>query len=69
MKTTMYFSECEHDGDLDNYVSDIINCGGKIISSQINHDEETARVEIEYEPGFVEKFKKTDSIDFSNWSN
>ena len=69
MKTTLYFSECEHDGDLDNYVSDVINSGATIISSQINHDEETARVEIEYQPEFVEKFKKTDSFDFSNWSN
>jgi len=60
------FSECEHDGDMDNYTSDIVKCGGKIISTHVDSDAEegTAVFEVEDKATFVEKFKQTDSYGF-----
>lgn len=69
MKTTIYFSECEHDGDLDNYKTDIVNSGGIVISSKINSEAETAAVEVEFQSGFSDKFRETDSFQFSNLSD
>lgn len=62
------FHECEHDGDLDTYKNDIRNAGGKILSSEINYDEESAVVHIEIDDSFMHKFKGTDSFGFSNLS-
>jgi hypothetical protein len=60
------FSECEHDGDMENYADDIRSCGGKIISTSVNPDAEegTAVFEVEDKATFVEKFKQTDSYGF-----
>jgi hypothetical protein len=60
------FSECEHDGDLDNYKTDIINSGGKIVDSGVNHDEETGwvRFETEDKEAFMKKFRETDAYGF-----
>ena len=66
MRTTIYFTECEHQGDLDNYLHDLRLCGATILSSSINSEAETARVEIEYPDSFIESFKKSESFGFSN---
>lgn len=60
------FSECEHDGDLDNYKGDIISSGGKIVDSGVNHEEETGwvKVEIEDKDAFLAKFRETDAYGF-----
>ena len=64
---TLTFSECEHEGDLDNYLSDIIKSGGKILLSKINYSEESAEVVVEYEEDeFMEKFINTNAFQFSN---
>jgi len=63
---TLSFSECEHDGDLDNYKGDIISSGGKIVDSGVNHNEETGwvKVEIEDKDAFLAKFRETDAYGF-----
>jgi len=64
MKKTITFYECEHDGDLNNYTNEIIECGAKIVSTDPDFDEETCEVEIsvtDYEK-FYSLFKKTDSF-------
>lgn len=66
MKTTIYFSECEQNDDLDNYKTDIVNSGGIVISSKINSEAETARIEVEIDADFADKFRKTGSFRFSN---
>jgi hypothetical protein len=60
------FSECEHDGDMENYADDIRACGGRIISTNVDHDAEegTAVFEVDDKPAFVEKFKQTDAWGF-----
>jgi hypothetical protein len=65
-KLTVTFSECEHDGDLDNYKEDIIKCGGKILSSSLDSDEETGTVVFEVEDKIIfrNKFIDTDTWEF-----
>jgi hypothetical protein len=60
------FSECEHDGDMENYADDIRACGGRIISTNVDPDAEegTAVFEVDDKPAFVEKFKQTDAWGF-----
>jgi len=60
------FSECEHQGDLDNYIADIIKCGGKIIKSEVIADEEEGWIlfEVENKNSFWLKFHEVDSFAF-----
>ncbi len=62
------FRECEHDGDLDNYIYDIVESGGTVINKQIDYDEETAWVIVEADnkDDFFEKFEHTNAYDFTN---
>ena len=60
MSHTAYFHECEHEGDLDNYIEDLHNSGATILNSDLNYEEETAEVEFAVED--IENFK----IAFSN---
>ena len=73
MEKSIYFTECEHAGDLSNYTDDLFNSGAKIISEKLNDEEETARVVIEVEEdeynAFFKKFKKTDAYLFSSFYN
>ena len=57
------FSECEHDGDLEHYKGDVINSGGKIVDSGVNHDVETGwvRFETNDKDAFMKRFRETDS--------
>ena len=47
MKTTLYFTECEHNGDLQNYIEDIELSGGTILSYDIDIHEETGSINID----------------------
>ena len=70
MVTSIHFTECEHEGDLDMYIGDLRRSGATIVSSDINFDAETGEVYIEIDEdkmdAFVKAFKETDSFDFSN---
>ena len=55
-KVTLCFYECEHDGDLNEYLDDIRESGGQVINSDLNYDAETADVEVEL--GDVNEFLK-----------
>jgi hypothetical protein len=33
------FYECEHNEDMQNYISDMVSCGAKIINSELDTDE------------------------------
>jgi predicted enzyme related to lactoylglutathione lyase len=69
-RTTIYFSECEHNGDLDEYIEDIEKSGGKVIHAAINTEEETAMCQVDIiDDDFAERFKKTNAYDFSNLCN
>jgi hypothetical protein len=65
---TITFYECEHEGDLEPYEKDIVDCGGKVLSTQINEDTETAIIEVDVDnpASFIEKFQRTNSVGFSN---
>ena len=70
MQRTISFSECEHHGDLEDYEQDLRKSGAKIISSEVNEDEETGYIEIELEQAkvaeFMEEFRITESYEFSS---
>jgi len=60
------FTECEHNGDLENYSADVRNSGGQIISSRVDPEAEEGymTIEVENEKEFWNNFNKTDSSDF-----
>lgn len=66
-KIRLEFCECEHQGDLDNYIDDLPK-GTIVINKSINPDEETGIVTIEVENPtlFWAEFGKTDSYGFLN---
>jgi hypothetical protein len=69
MKTLrLEFYECEHGGDLDYYIGDIIECGGQIKRSDVNEDAEIGWVtfDVKDEDSFMEKFKETEAYQFLN---
>jgi hypothetical protein len=63
---TLRFSECEHQGDLDNYKADVQNSGGVILNSGVDHENEQGwiTVSIKDNNAFLEKFKQTDAYGF-----
>ena len=70
MKTaTIRFCECEHDGDLDNYLDDLRSAGAKVIGSSVDPEEEmgTVSVEFEDEQTFMKAWHKTESCGFSTF--
>ena len=71
MEKTIYFSECEHEGDMRNYTDDLYDCGAVIVSSELNSDAETCKITIDFSSeekmdNFYSKFKETDSYGFSS---
>ena len=67
-KIILEFYEAEHHGDVENYKSDIIDCGGKVTDSTLDEDSETCTITVEVEDinAFNEKFEKTDAFMFLN---
>lgn len=67
---TITFSECEHRGDLNNYIGDLVDAGARILSSGLNTDSEEGWVciEVSDREAFDKAFEATDSYDFSSLS-
>lgn len=67
---TIEFYECEHTGDLQDYISDLVTCGARILTSSVDSESETGSVTIEVaddkKKDFMEKFRKTDACELSN---
>lgn len=65
---TVYFHECEHEGDLNNYITDLREAGASILSSSCNSDAESGvvRIGVKDLASFLSKFKETDSYEFSS---
>jgi hypothetical protein len=68
MKKRIYFENCEHSGDLENYKMELTNCGAKILFEEPDYSEETVLfvIEVEDYEVFLQKFRLTDEIDSSN---
>jgi hypothetical protein len=68
MRKTILFTECEHNGDLQNYIEDLEFSGADIILSEVNSSEEegTVIIEITDFENFKGRFKLTDSYDFAS---
>jgi len=62
----IYFYECEHNGDLDNYKEDVRASGGDILNSGLDYEAETGwlKVRVEDKEAFMKKFAETDAYDF-----
>ena len=71
MKMILSFYECEHQGDLDNYIDDLEESGAEILSDSIDYDDETGIVKIYVadKDNFLQKFRQTDSFNFSSLSD
>ena len=71
MTFNIYFSECEHDGDLDNYADDIRKADGIVVSTLLDYDGEEGKITVETSDfkSFMEKFKQTKSYDYSHYAN
>ena len=62
------FYECEHDTDLGNYIDDIVDCGGTIVNSSVDYDDEIGHVEVAVNnrKEFFDRFNKTEAYEFLN---
>ncbi len=62
----MTFHECEHRGDLDDYLWDLRDCGATILDFDLNEAAEEAEVRFRVEDlnAFKRAWQKTDSADF-----
>jgi hypothetical protein len=65
----IYFDECEHSGDLNNYKGDLVKSGARIVAVNPNYDSEDAiiLVEVKDKEDFDEKFSATESFDFATY--
>jgi hypothetical protein len=65
-KITLSFYECEHEGDIQNYMEEIARCGAKIEDYHLDYEEEVGVVSIvvEDKKGFWKKFKETEAYGF-----
>jgi len=68
MRKSIEFYECEHGGDLENYLSDMRDCGATIISSYVDSEDEIGYVtyEVENSDDFIYKFINTEAYEFVN---
>ena len=64
------FYECEHEGDLEDYLHDMRKAGAIILGTGINYSAEIGvvrfRVKDDDYEAFHRLFKQTDSVDFVN---
>ena len=63
-EVVLYFNECEHDGDLENYKKDIVKSGGIVIATEIFDQQEVCSIRVRYYDNFWKNFEKTDAYDF-----
>lgn len=70
-KITIIFYECEHNGDLQSYIHDVVDSGGNVIDSEINYDAEKAEVlvEVNDKNEFFNKFFSTYACGFSQYQH
>jgi len=68
MKVTIYFHECEHQGDMQNYLGELMECNAKIVTDSLDYEAETGTIEIEVEHygEFLGRFEDTDAYEFSS---
>jgi len=66
MKINVQFTECEHEGDLSNYIDDINASGGEVLQQVFNYNEETADLVISVDDmeDFTFRYRKTESAGF-----
>ena len=62
------FYECEHQGDLNRYLDDLVRCGASVLASKLDADAEEAvvRVDVSDFPAFREAWEQTESADFAD---
>ena len=62
------FEECEHEGDMSNYVEDLIKSGAKVKNKNLDYEEECCEiiVEIDDYEAFYKKFERTFSFAFTH---
>ena len=65
-EVNIQFYECEHDGDLQNYIEDIEQSGGEVLDSSLNYEAEVGSVKVKIDDTFLDKFKETDAYQFIN---
>lgn len=69
MIITLTFNECEHEGDLDTYVWEVVNSGGQVVEKRWDPKRRKGMVEItvnnerDFE-SFMDKFKSKSSHSF-----
>ena len=63
----MRFYECEHHGDLDDFVRELGQCGATVLESSLDEAAEEALVRIEVIdfPAFKAAWQATDAADFA----
>jgi len=68
MRRLLEFYECEHPTDLDHYIEDIVDCGGTIISSEVDYDGEIGTVLFDHSDikTFDKKFEETEAYNYVN---
>ncbi len=68
MTLLLYFRECEHGGDQNQYADDVAKCGGRHIEKLPaggSHDNVCAlRFEVADKKTFMQAFAQTDSYEF-----
>ncbi len=67
-KLVIFFSECEHSGDLEEYEVDLMRSGAKVIESRLNEAREigTVLVEVNNADVFKKIFSMTQAFEFSS---
>jgi len=72
MSTTMTvsFYECEHEGDLENYVEDLLTAGAKVLATTLNEQAETgsATIEVADRAAFIKRFQLSNSYGFASFA-
>ncbi len=68
IRVILRFRECEHNGDLDAYASDVVKCGGIVLDRMVDPLAEkgylTVKLNCHDPEEFYRKFRKTSSYDF-----
>ena len=68
--TEVRFCECEHEGDLDAYVSDLQASGARVLSARCNGNypstSGTVEIHVDDFAAFLGKFSETEAFEFSS---